>query len=208
MPQSRDWKGTAFVATTIDGHIARKDGSIDFLPPPPARLTTSPAETAQAPEPIVPTHGDMKRTMDLLVMGRKTYETVLSFGSSAEDWPYGRDLPVLILTTQKLSALPRCPNLNASIDVVSSIDAAVSFINERGFKTIWIDGGATVRSFLERGMVDEMVLTTVPVLLGEKAGGGLSLWEGLRLKEDVEWEVMGCEVMGGMIGVRWRAARG
>lgn len=69
----------------------------------------------------------------------------------------------------------------------------------------------TVRGFLERGLVDEMVLTTVPVLLGDGRGGGMSLWGGLNLdgegKRDLKWEVVGCEVMDGLVGLRYRALR-
>jgi dihydrofolate reductase len=214
--KSRNFRCTAFLAVTIDGHVARQDGSIDFLPPPPTRDADGP------PKPIekcrVPTHADMLEETDLLVMGRKTYEAVCGFCKAGElpsestsgssSWPYGT-ISLLILTTSGKAALPECPEPNVKVDTASDLDEVISFIQEAQYSHIWVDGGTTVRSFSARGLIDDLVLTTVGVLLGVGRGGlgGLSLWDDLKLGEDIHWTVQACEEINGMVGVHWKALR-
>jgi dihydrofolate reductase len=137
-------KASVFIATSLDGFIARRDGAIDWLP-------------ADGGEP----HGytEFMATVDAIVMGRNTFETVLSFGA----WPYGRT-PVVVLTTRPSEvAVPE----GAVCDVMAGAPPEiVARLAERGLKHLYIDGGVTVQRFLEAGLIQRLIITRVPVLLG------------------------------------------
>jgi len=111
--------------------------------------------------------------IDALVMGRTTFETVLGFDV---DWPYNK--PVFVLSN-KLKEIPESHKEKAFL-VKGTLTKILDQIHEKGFYRLYIDGGATIRSFLKEDLIDEMVLTTIPILLG----GGSSLFSELpnRLK--------------------------
>ncbi len=136
-------KASVFVGTSLDGFIARPDGSFDFLPP-------------GGGEP----HGyaEFMATVDALVIGRKTFETVLAL----DGWPYGQK-PVFVLTTRTLAAAP----LGAIVERMSGTPAAIiSQLADRGIGHIYVDGGATIQGFLRAGVIQRIVITRVPVLIG------------------------------------------
>ncbi len=136
-------KASVFVGTSLDGFIARADGALDFLPP-------------GGGEP----HGydEFMATVDALVIGRKTFETVLSFGA----WPYG-EKPVVVLSTRPLAPAPPGAVVErmagAPTDIVAQLSA-------RGIDHIYVDGGVTIQRFLEAGLIQRLVITRVPVLIG------------------------------------------
>src|SRR3954451_10100579 len=116
-------KASVFIATSLDGFIARQDGSLDWLP-------------ADGGEP----HGydEFMATVDAIVIGRKTFETVLSF----DQWPYART-PVVVLSSQ-LSEL-KVP-AGAQCDLMSGDPAEiVARLATRGMKHLYIDGGVTIQ---------------------------------------------------------------
>jgi dihydrofolate reductase len=136
-------KASVFIATSLDGFIARADGSIDWLP------TTGVEE-----------HGydAFIATVDALVMGRKTYETVLAFDS----WPYG-DKPVFVLSTKPLATAPP----GVAVEHMSGPPAEiVSQLAARGVRHIYVDGGITIQRFLQAGLIQRLIITRIPVLLG------------------------------------------
>ena len=137
-------KASVFIATSLDGFIARRDGAIDWLP-------------ADGGEP----HGytEFIATVDAIVMGRNTFETVLSFGA----WPFG-GMPVVVLTTRPSEvAVPE----GAVCDVMAGPPPEiVARLAARGLKHLYIDGGVTVQRFLEAGLIQRLIITRVPVLLG------------------------------------------
>jgi dihydrofolate reductase len=136
-----------YIATSLDGFIARKDGSIDWL--------------LEIPNPEKSDFGfsDFIRTIDAIVMGRKTYETVLAFN----EWPYNK--PVFVLSNT-LQSLPQ--NLSDKVEIIKgSPELVVNALNERQFKNLYIDGGKTIQSFLNENLIDEMIITKVPIILGE-----------------------------------------
>jgi dihydrofolate reductase len=138
-------KVSVFIATSVDGFIARKDGGLDWLP-------------SDGGEP----HGydEFFTSVDAVVIGRKTFETVLGFQS----WPYGTK-PVIVLST-KLAQL-NVPE-GAVCEVMSgSPTHVVSRLAERGVTHVYVDGGATIRGFLDAGLIEDVTITRVPVLLGE-----------------------------------------
>ncbi len=143
-------KVSVFIATSLDGFIARKDGKIDWLEKANTTLPTGEDCGYQS----------FFESVDTLVMGRKTFETVLSF----EAWPYG-DKRAIVLSTQ-LKQVP--PRLEETVSVFSCAPKTIlENLAAEGSRHIYLDGGRTIQSFLADNLVDEMTITTLPVLLGE-----------------------------------------
>jgi dihydrofolate reductase len=143
-------KCSVFIATSLDGFIARKDGSIDWLE---AANQTIPVGTDLGYERFF-------TSIDALVMGRKTFEQVLTF----PEWAYA-DKPLIVLS-RTLAALPTGVPANVSLSHETPIDL-VSRLEREGFHHLYVDGGMTIQSFLQAGLIDEMTITIIPVLLGE-----------------------------------------
>ena len=139
------------VAVSVDGYLARRDGAIDWLPRPNSSGEDYGCEAFLA-------------TVDTLIMGRRTYEQVLALGA----WPYG-DKRTHVFSTTRYSGGP---------EGVEFVDCDIAaFVRELksgpGTGSIWLVGGAEIiAACLGGGVVDELVLTVVPVLLGE----GISLF--------------------------------
>jgi dihydrofolate reductase len=133
---------SVFVGASLDGFIARPDGAFDFLP--------------DAPEP----HGfeEFFASVDALLMGRKTYDTALSFGG----WPYGAK-PVYVLSSRPLTPAPD----GAAVERLSGTpDEVLADLQRRAVRHVYIDGGFTVQEFLRAGLIDRITITRVPVLIG------------------------------------------
>ena len=142
-------KCSVFIATSIDGFIARNDGSIDWLNE--ANKSVTPGEDCG--------YGKFMADVDALVMGRSTFEQVLTFDS----WPYG-STPVVVLSHRNIS-LP--PKLLKSVSVSNKTPTAlVAWLTERGAKKIYVDGGLTIQSFFAAGLIDDITITVIPILLG------------------------------------------
>jgi len=136
-------KASVFVGTSLDGFIARANGELDFL-------------EAGGGEP----HGydEFMATVDALVIGRKTFETVLTFGS----WPYGAK-PVFVLSTHALAPTPP----GAAVERMSGAPADIVVqLAARGIRHIYVDGGITIQRFLQAGLIHRLIITRVPVLIG------------------------------------------
>jgi dihydrofolate reductase len=135
---------SVFIGTSLDGFIAREDGSLNWLP-------------AGGGEP----HGydEFFASVDALVIGRKTYETVFGFDA----WPYGTK-PVFVLsrTLSKVTV----PN-GAVCELMSGAPKEiVRRLGARGITRLYVDGGVTIQAFLEAGLIRQLIITRVPVLLG------------------------------------------
>lgn len=139
-------KASVFVGTSLDGFIARPNGSYDFL------LGEGGGEPGD--------HGydAFIATVDALVMGRRTYDVVRAF----ERWPYG-EKPVFVLSSRPLGPPPSGVTVErltgAPADIVSQLEA-------RGFRHLYVDGGMTIQRFLEAGLIQRVVISRVPVLIG------------------------------------------
>ncbi|NWN63066.1 dihydrofolate reductase family protein [Pseudomonas allii] len=145
-----DIKCSVFIAASVDGFIARPDGDIDWLHRPEY-------ETAELNGV---TYEGFMATVDALVMGRKTLEKVLSF----PEWPY-EGTPVIVLSRQHLE-IPA--HLEGKVEVMAGdVTTLVTTLAERGVKHLYIDGGQTIQAFLEAGLVNELIITRIPVLLGQ-----------------------------------------
>jgi dihydrofolate reductase len=139
-----------FVASSLDGFIARPDGRIDWL------------DRANA---LVPNGEDcgyaaFTSSIDALVMGRNTFEQALSFAA----WPYGTK-PIHVLST-RLAALPK--GVPATVSLSAETPASlVERLSAQGAQHLYIDGGLTIQRFLRAGLIEELTITRIPVLLGQ-----------------------------------------
>ena len=136
---------SVFVGTSVDGFIARPNGDLDFLPP-------------DGGEP----HGynEFMASVDALVIGRKTFETVLAFPV----WPYGSKR-VMVLSSRPvdLSAVR-----GGVVEQMGGPPAEIiAKLAATGAHHIYVDGGITIQGFLRAGLVHRLVITRVPVLIGE-----------------------------------------
>ncbi|WP_165220108.1 dihydrofolate reductase family protein [Aquisphaera insulae] len=140
---------SVFVATSIDGYIARPDGSLDWLDR--ARETMSPGEDCG--------FGDFLASVDAVVLGRRTFEKVLSF----PDWPY-ESKPVWVLS-ESLEEPPA--GRWESVRILSKPPADVVRLAENyHFDRLYIDGGRAIQSFLSARLITDLTITTIPILLG------------------------------------------
>lgn len=140
--------GHVFIATSLDGFIARKNGAIDWL-----LSRDDPGED----------HGyqDFIKDMDGLVMGRGSFEGVAAF----DPWPYDR--PVVVLS-KSLASLAVPAHLTGRVRFVDMPPkAAMEMLAMEGWRRVYVDGGQIVQSFLREGLIADMVVTQVPVLIGE-----------------------------------------
>lgn len=152
-----------FVGTSLDGYIADRDGDLSFL------------ETVPNPESDDFGFKAFMDSVDAVLMGRKTLETVLSFGVP---WHYSKPVFVLSSTMKKIPE-----KLIGKIEIVSGpIRDVVKELNMRGFKELYIDGGQLIQNFLAEDMIDELIVTQVPVLIG----GGTHLYSNLPNHQEFE----------------------
>ena len=146
-------EASVFIGTSLDGFIARTNGDLDFLPP-------------GGGEP----HGydEFMATVDALVVGRKTFEKVLTF----DTWPYG-EKPVFVLSAHPLAPTP----LGAVVERMSGAPADIlSQLAARGIRHVYVDGGITIQRFLQAGLIQRLIITRVPVLIGD----GIPLFGSLQ----------------------------
>jgi dihydrofolate reductase len=138
-----------YIAASLDGYIARSDGSIDWLD------IADPEEAERSMSDFA----ELLNSVDCLVMGRKTFDTVKQFSP----WPYGA-LPIVVLSTT-LSEAPQIEGASIRIRAARPADLLRDLESE-GFARIYVDGGATIHGFLREGLIDRITVATVPVLLG------------------------------------------
>jgi dihydrofolate reductase len=141
---------SVFIATSLDGFISRLDGSIDWLDRANARATTSEDYG----------YARFFASVDALVMGRKTFDTVRAF----DPWPYASK-PVIVLS-RSLSTLPEGTPATASLSAEEP-RALLERLGRDGVSHVYIDGGTTVQRFIREGLVDTITITTIPVLIGQ-----------------------------------------
>lgn len=140
--------GHVFIATSLDGFIARKNGNIDWL-----LSRDDPDED----------HGyqDFIKDIDGLVMGRGSFEGV----AASEPWPY--DKPVVVLS-KALASSPVPGHLAGRVRFVDMTPkATMEMLAMEGWRRVYVDGGQIVQSFLREGLLADMVVTQIPVLIGE-----------------------------------------
>jgi dihydrofolate reductase len=137
-------RGSVFVGVSVDGFLARPDGRFDFLPHGGGEE-----------------HGytEFMASVDALVIGRKTYEVVLAF----PEWAYGTK-PVYVLSWKPLAPAPA----GAVVERMSGQPAEIAArLDARGVRHAYVDGGETIQAFLRAGLIQRLIVTRVPVLIGE-----------------------------------------
>lgn len=151
---------SVFIGTSVDGFIARPNGGLDFLP-------------SGGGEP----HGytEFMASVDALVIGRKTFETVLAF----PEWPYGGKR-VIVLSSRPLD----CSGVRGGVveQMSGPPGEIVAKLSARGVKHIYVDGGITIQNFLRAGLIQRLIITRVPILIGQGIPLFGSLPRDLRLR--------------------------
>ena len=151
---------SVFIGTSVEGFIARSNGDLDFLPP-------------GGGEP----HGydEFIASVDALVIGRNTFEKVLTFPA----WPYG-DKRVVVLSTRPIDLAAACGGVVEQMagppaEIVSKLAAS-------GAHHLYVDGGITIQRFLSAGLIQRLIITRVPVLIGDGIPHFGSLPHDIRLR--------------------------
>lgn len=135
---------SVFIGTSVDGFIARPDGSLDFLPPGGGEEHGYTAFMA---------------SVDALVIGRGTFETVLAY----PEWPYG-DKPVVALSSRPLDL---SKVRGGVVEQMGGPPAEIlARLEQRGMRHVYVDGGITIQRFLRAGLIERLIITRVPVLIG------------------------------------------
>lgn len=140
---------SVYIATSLDGYIARANGSIDWLM----------EANANVPAGEDCGYAAFMSTVDAIVMGRATFEQVLSF----PEWPFGA-MPIVVLsrTMQTLPAgVPNTVRLSSETPSV-----LVAHLATEGIRRVYVDGGKTIQSFLTSGLITDITITLIPVILG------------------------------------------
>ncbi|MBN2737600.1 MAG: dihydrofolate reductase [Spirochaetales bacterium] len=141
-------KVSVYLAVSADYYIAREDHSLDWLEHDPKGQDYG--------------YNRFAKSVDLIVMGRKTFEKVLGF----ETWPYeGRTVIVL---SRSLTKSDLAPVIARRVELLNMEPAEVlCYAEALGCTHIYLDGGITIQGFLAQGLVNEMILTVFPLLLGK-----------------------------------------
>jgi dihydrofolate reductase len=181
---------TAFLATSVDGYIARTDGSVDFLDA--ANATMTPGEDCGTSAYLA--------SIDAIVMGRKTYLHVLSM----ENWMYG-DVPLFVVSGE-MQDLPvgsppsvRLLRTREVGDILTVLNKYVQnvippfpantvreYLSSTKIAKVYVDGGELVRSFINAGLLSEITITVIPKLISN----GRSLFGGTK---NVEMTLKACK---------------
>lgn len=148
-------KTILYIATTLDGKIARNDGGLDWL------------YALENPNQIDHGYGRLLELIGTTVMGRSTYDEILGFGV---EWPY-KGMDSYVATTSP-GFTPSTPDTYA---ITSGIPELIGKLKKQSPKDIWlIGGGQLITYFLNNDLLDQMILTLIPIVLGE----GISLFQG------------------------------
>jgi len=157
-----------YIATSLDGFVAKSDGSLDWL------------ENLGDPNDDYG-FADFLEKIDALIMGRNTFESVVDF----EVWPF--DKPVFVLSTT-MEELPE--KLLGKVEILNGEPKnIINHLNQRGFENFYIDGSQTIQRFLMVDLIDEMIITSASILLGE----GIPLFH--RLTGDKKFKCVNVEIL-------------
>ncbi|WP_027855966.1 dihydrofolate reductase family protein [Marinobacterium jannaschii] len=172
-----------YIATSLDGYIADKDGGLEWL------------DKIPNPDNVDMGWAAFMAQIDALVMGRNTFDTVCGFDLP---WPYEK--PVFVLSNS-LTEIPEEYRDNVEL-VAGDLPEVVDRLHERGYKNLYIDGGQTIQGFLQADLIDELIITQIPVLLGS----GIPLFGHLARALDFEY-VSSTPVLDAMQQTHYRRQR-
>jgi len=134
-----------YIGTSLDGFIARKDGDIDWL-------------TQFADNEAIHSYKQFMSRIDAIVIGRGTFEKVLTFSS----WPYEKQVFVLITSIKQVSDV-----LKEKVTVLSmKPKELLNYLSSTGLSNIYVDGGKVIQEFLKEDLIDELIVSKTPILIG------------------------------------------
>lgn len=145
---------SVYIATSLDGFIARSDGDLDWL------LSAATSDDDHG-------YAAYMAGIDTLVMGRNTFEKVLTFG----EWPYPDTRVVVLSRTLSVEDIPVALRSGVSLHA-GPVEALVQSLVEAGAKGVYVDGGQVIQAFLAAGLLNELTITRIPILIGQ----GISLF--------------------------------
>ncbi len=138
-------KTIVYIGSSLDGFIARKDGDINWL-------------TQFANDEAINTYKEFMSRIDAIVIGRGTFEKVLTFPS----WPYEKKVFVLSTSIKEVPDIVR-----EKVTVLSMKPGELlNYLSAKGFSGIYVDGGKVIQDFLKEDLIDELIISKVPVLIG------------------------------------------
>lgn len=147
-------KNKVFIATSMDGFIADQNGNLDWLHDIPN------------PDKLDMGYNNFMESVDAIIMGRTTFETVVGFDV---EWPYTK--PVFVLSNT-LTELPKDQSDNNIFLIKGELTSVLNTIRRKGYNQLYIDGGKTIQNFLREDLIDELIITLIPKILG----GGFRLF--------------------------------
>ena len=138
-----------FIASSMDGYIAKNNGSVDWLP-----------------VNCLSGYDDFYKSIDTVIMGKKTYDQVLTFGA----YPY-KDKKSYVLTHNDT------PNNDENVQLVNNVEKLTKTLFTGTGSNVWLVGGAEIiATFMNLGLIDETILSIIPVVLGS----GISLFTNIQ----------------------------
>ena len=138
-------KTIVYIGTSLDGFIARKDGDIDWL-------------TKFANEEATNAYKELVSRIDAIVIGRGTFDKVLTFPS----WPYEKKVFVL---SSSIKQVPE--KVTDKVTILSMKPTELQrYLTKKGFSSIYIDGGKVIQDFLKENLIDELIISKVPIIIG------------------------------------------
>ena len=149
-------KCSVYIATSVDGYIAMPDGGVDWL------HTMGNLEADLGSEDMG--WQSFIESVDCMIMGRKSMEAIANMNLTPEQWPYG-DMKIVVLS--RTVTIPPTSFHGETEMYSGDIRQLIKDLDARGYKHAYIDGGETITSFIELGLINEMTITQVPVLLGD-----------------------------------------
>lgn len=150
-------KCSVYIATSVDGFIATKDGGVDWL------------HTAGNGKVITGENADMGlndylSSVDCMIMGRKCMDMISSMNLTPEQWFYG-DMKIIVLSNTVKEAPD---NLKDKVEMYSGdLNELISSLENEGLKHAYIDGGTTIQAFINLKLINEITITKAPIILGE-----------------------------------------
>lgn len=179
-------KCSVYIASSLDGFIARKDGGIDWLEfdSSDGSLDDSGPDDSGADDSGADDSGEedygfaeFMASVDLILMGRHTFELLLTF----DEWIYG-DTPMIVLSnTLGPEAIPA--RLEGKVSITSGKPSAIlEDLAEKGVQHVYVDGGITLQAFIDAGLIDEITIGIIPVLIGDGIPLFGSLHDDVRLE--------------------------
>ena len=148
-------KTIVYIATSLDGFIARKNGDIDWL-------------TQFANDEAIRAYEEFMSRVDAIVIGKGTFEKVLTYLS----WPYEKKVFVLSTTIKQVP-----DKVRDKITVLSmGPKELLNYLLGKGYSSIYVDGGKVIQGFLKEDLIDELIISKVPVLIGD----GIPLFDYLN----------------------------